>query len=54
MRTFGTYVLFRDACKIRDYLTANKIPFDEWHDIDGGYEFEAYVTVEQYDELMNI
>lgn len=53
MKRFMTYTGYRGACKVRAYLTANNIEFDEWHDPDG-YEFEAMVTSEQYEELRSL
>ncbi len=50
MKRFMTYTGYRGACKVRAYFSANNIQFDEWHDPDG-YEFEAMVTPEQYNEL---
>lgn len=50
MKTFTTYTSYREAAKIAAYLTANNIRFSEWHDPDG-YEIQATVTAEQYNEL---
>ena len=50
MKTWGAYVGLMKASKIRAYFRTNNIIFDEWHDPDG-YEFEARVTPQQYNEL---
>ena len=54
MKTFTTYKSYRGAVKVRAYFRANGIAFNEWRDKDGGYEFLATVTPEQYSELENI
>ena len=51
MKNFGAYVMWSGYAKIMKYCNANNIECSIIRDDEGGYDIDAVVTPEQYNEL---